>query len=230
MLAQAAHSDSDNVKVGQNVAVAGNPLGNGFSVSFGYVSAKNVNTGELIDNQLQLDISVNPGNSGGGVYDSQGNLIGIVVSKASGENIDGIGYALPINEVNEVVNDLLVYGYVQGRPALGISVINILTEAQYDYYKNNDLSGHLFEEKSGSKKFGVYIVKSDNPVLHVGDRIIAVNGVTVIANESVSNAIAKLTPGSVVKILVERAELKDGAVVYTESTLSVVLGTRNWAD
>ena len=229
-LTQASHADSDKLKAGQSAAVAGNPLGTGFAVSFGYIACPSIITGEIDGPEIQIDISVNPGNSGGGVFDSQGNLIGIVVSKASGENIDGIGYAIPVNRVNEVVSDLLKFGYVQGRPALNITVINIITPAQYSYYSQNELSGHLHETVQSNYKYGVYIIESRNGVLKAGDRLVSIDGISIVGNESVTKAISKLSPGTAVKVKVERSEIKDGAVVYTQSTLDVVLGTRDWAD
>ena len=222
-LTAAVQGDSDKLKYGQSAAVAGNPLGHGFGVSFGYIAQPKATTGDASDPQIQLDISVNPGNSGGGVFNSQGHLIGIVVSKASGENVDGIGYAIPINLVNDVVNDLLAFGYVQGRPALGITVTNILTEAQYKYYAENELSGLIDPNKV---TLGVYIIESKNSQLKVGDRIVSIDGITVITNENVSKAISKLSPGTAVEIKVSR--YVEGQP--TELTLQVLLGTRDWAD
>jgi len=221
-LTAAKQADSDNLKFGQNAVVAGNPLGHGFAVSFGYIAHPKCSTGEASDPLIQLDISVNPGNSGGGVFDSQGNLIGIICSKASGENIDGIGYAIPINTVNDVIDDLLAYGYVQGRPALGITVVDIRNEAAYRECMENDLNGYL----DANVRLGVFIIESKNSMLKKGDRIVSINGKNVIANESVSDAIKKLSPGTAVDIKVER--FVDGQLKTLD--LKVVLGTRDWAD
>ena len=222
-LTAATQANSDNLKFGQNAAVAGNPLGHGFAVSFGYIAQPKATTGEVSDPQIQLDISVNPGNSGGGVFDSQGNLIGIVTSKASGENVDGIGYAIPINLVNEVVNDLLAFGYVQGRPALGITVSNILTEEQFRNSAKKELNGYL---DLNNIKFGVYVIETKNSQLNVGDRLVSINGASILLNEDVSNAISKLSPGTAVDITVER--YVEGQL--QQITLHVLLGTRDWAD
>ena len=229
-LAQPSHADSSKLKAGQSVAVAGNPLGHGFSVAFGYIAAPKSPSADAVGTQIQLDVSVNPGNSGGGVFDSQGNLIGVVVSKASGDNVDGLGYAIPINKVNEVVSDLLTYGYVQGRPALGITVRSIVTAAQYDYYSAQPpLSDHLKETDRDNYRYGVYIVEireGNVTPLKVGDRIVSIDGIKVVANESISNAISKLSPGTAVKVTVERYQSGE----YIQVTESVVLGSRNWAD
>ena len=238
VLEAAIQGDSDKLVAGQQIIVGGNPLGLGYSVSFGFIAHPDRYAGsDMGGNLIQLDASVNPGNSGGGVYDAQGNLIGIVVSKAIGtsqSNVDGIGYAIPINRVNKVVSDLAVYGYVKGRPALRITVMDVLSENTHAalFAQGNELTEFLPSDPT-SMHYGVYVVESENSNFKKGDKIVSINGVEIIGKSSIANAIASMTPGSTVKVVIERATLSpDGKTAqYTKVTLnSVMLYERNWGD
>ncbi len=107
---------------GQDIFVIGNPLGElGGSVTKGIVSKTErlINVGGVAMRLLQIDASVNPGNSGGALFDMSGNLVGVVNAKYSDESVEGIGFAIPINTVRSVVQQLAQHGYVSGRPGLG---------------------------------------------------------------------------------------------------------------
>ena len=221
-------ADSDNLKAGQTVIVGGNPLGLGFAVSMGYVGSPSVNAGDMGGALIQLDVSVNPGNSGGGVFDTQGNLIGVVVSKAAGESIDGIGYAIPVNRMLSVIDDLLKYGYVKNRPALGVTVLNV-TSTNWTSAMLGELNGYLFE--SDENKYGVYVIESTNSTeLKKGDRIVSVDGIKITSSETLLKAISSKTPNTSVKIVVERAEVSGDQVTYKTVTVTVMLRERDWAD
>ena len=139
--------DSDQLVVGESVYTIGNPLGElTYSLSNGLVSAldrlittssTNQTTGQTETttlNVLQTNCDINPGNSGGPLFDSYGNVVGIVTAKytqtSSGVSAEGLGFALPINDVKEIINDLIEHGYVTGKPYLGIQVRNVSSEAQ----------------------------------------------------------------------------------------------------
>ena len=139
--------DSDQLVVGETVYTIGNPLGElTYSLSDGLVSAldrlittssANQTTGQTETttlNVLQTNCDINPGNSGGPLFDSYGNVVGIVTAKytqtSSGVSAEGLGFALPINDVKEIINDLIEHGYVTGKPYLGIQVRNVSSEAQ----------------------------------------------------------------------------------------------------
>ena len=139
--------DSDQLVVGEPVYAIGNPLGElTYSLSNGLVSAldrlittssTNQTTGQTETttlNVLQTNCDINPGNSGGPLFDSYGNVVGIVTAKytqtSSGVSAEGLGFALPINDVKEIINDLIEHGYVTGKPYLGIQVRNVSSEAQ----------------------------------------------------------------------------------------------------
>ena len=139
--------DSDQLVVGETVYTIGNPMGElTYSLSDGLVSAldrlittssANQTTGQTETttlNVLQTNCDINPGNSGGPLFDSYGNVVGIVTAKytqtSSGVSAEGLGLALPINDVKEIINDLIEHGYVTGKPYLGIQVQDVSDEAQ----------------------------------------------------------------------------------------------------
>lgn len=124
-LTAATLGNSDEIVVGETVVAIGNPLGTlGGSVTDGIISAtsRNITIDSQNLNVIQMNASVSPGNSGGGLFDAQGNLIGIVNAKSGDSEAEGIGFALPINNVMEIASDLMTNGYVTGRPALGVTI------------------------------------------------------------------------------------------------------------
>ena len=130
--------DSDELVVGEMVCAIGNPLGElTNTLTVGYVSAldREINTDGTPINMLQTDCAINPGNSGGPLFDMNGNVIGITTAKYSSSSdttLEGLGFALPINDVMEIVADLQQYGYVTGKPYLGISLTDLsVTMASY---------------------------------------------------------------------------------------------------
>lgn len=124
--------NSDNLEVGDQVAAIGNPLGELTSTqTVGYVSAKDrsVNTDGTIINMLQTDAAINSGNSGGPLFNMNGEVVGITTAKysgstSSGASIEGIGFAIPINDVMKLVDDLMEYGYITGQAYLGVTIYN----------------------------------------------------------------------------------------------------------
>ena len=139
--------DSDQLVVGESVYAIGNPLGElTFTFTDGMVSALDrliTTTGTDPDTQqkvaitlnvLQTNCAINPGNSGGPLFDSYGNVVGIVSAKytesTSGVTAEGLGFALPINDVKEILSDLIEHGYVTGKPYLGIQVKEVNEQAQ----------------------------------------------------------------------------------------------------
>ena len=138
--------DSDQLVVGETVYAIGNPLGElTYSLTDGIVSAldrlittsstnSNGQTETTTLNVLQTNCAINPGNSGGPLFDSYGNVVGIVSAKytqsQSGVSAEGLGFAIPINDVKEILSDLIEHGYVTGKPYMGIQVKNVSAEAQ----------------------------------------------------------------------------------------------------
>ena len=126
-LPYASFVDSDKLMLGQDVIAIGNPLGLGISVSDGIVSAleKEIYINNVYMNVIQTNAAVNEGNSGGGLFDINGDLIGIVNAKKSSSyttTVEGMGYAIPANTVVRIINELVQNGYVKDRAALGVRV------------------------------------------------------------------------------------------------------------
>lgn len=141
--------DSDQLVVGETVYTIGNPLGElTYSLTDGLVSALDrlittsstnpvTNQKETITlNVLQTNCAINPGNSGGPLFDSYGNVVGVVNAKytetSSGVSAEGLGFALPINDLKDIIEEIIEYGYVTGKPYLGIQV-NVVDEQMQAY-------------------------------------------------------------------------------------------------
>ena len=202
-LTPATVGDSDNLKVGESVMAVGNPLGElGGTVTSGIVSALNrsvsiqstssVNTMSLI----QMDASVSPGNSGGGLFNMNGELVGIVNAKSSSSDAEGLGFAIPVNDAVKVAQELLENGYVTGRPYLGISYFAV-TDAQT-------------AAQLGVNAYGVYIVEvvkggpADKAGLQAGDRIVSVDGSEVATQSDLGTLMQNHKAGDTIEITVAR--------------------------
>ena len=137
--------DSDNLVVGQSVYTIGNPLGElTFTLTDGMVSAldrlittSNMEGGSQVEttlNVLQTNCAINPGNSGGPLFDGYGNVVGVTTAKYSeaetGVSAEGLGFALPINDLKSIITDLIEHGRVTGRPYLGIQCSTVGEEIQ----------------------------------------------------------------------------------------------------
>ena len=202
-LTPATVGDSDSLKVGQSVMAVGNPLGElGGTVTGGMISALNrsvtiqgtssTNTMSLI----QMDASVSPGNSGGGLFNMSGELVGIVNAKSSSSDAEGLGFAIPINDAIKVAQELLENGYVTGRPYLGIS-----------YYAVTDAQTAA---QLGVNAYGVYIVEvvkggpADKAGLQAGDRIVSVDGSEVATQSDLGTLMQNHKAGDTIEITVAR--------------------------
>ena len=217
-LTPATVGDSDSLSVGDSVLAVGNPLGElGGTVTSGIVSALNrsvtirgtssTNTMSLI----QMDASVSPGNSGGGLFNMNGELIGLVNAKSSSSNAEGLGFAIPINDAIQVAQDLLENGYVSGRPYMGITYIAV-TDAQTAAQFNVNA-------------YGVYVVDvvqggpADKAGLKVGDRIVSIDGTEIARKDDLGTLMQQHTAGDTLSITVAR----DGQM----QTVSLTLGEKN---
>ena len=202
-LTPATVGNSDSLKVGESVMAVGNPLGElGGTVTSGIVSALNrsvsiqgsssVNTMSLI----QMDASVSPGNSGGGLFNMNGELVGIVNAKSSDSDAEGLGFAIPVNDAVKVAQELLENGYVTGRPYLGIS-----------YYAVTDAQTAA---QLGVNAYGVYIVEvvkggpADKAGLQAGDRIVSVDGSEVATQSDLGTLMQNHKAGDAIEITVAR--------------------------
>ena len=217
-LTPATVGDSDSLSVGDSVLAVGNPLGElGGTVTSGIVSALNrsvtiqgtssTNTMSLI----QMDASVSPGNSGGGLFNMNGELIGLVNAKSSSSDAEGLGFAIPINDAIQVAQDLLENGYVSGRPYMGITYIAV-TDAQTAAQFNVNA-------------YGVYVVDvvqggpADKAGLKTGDRIVSIDGTEIAQKDDLGTLIQQHTAGDTLSITVAR----NGQM----QTVSLTLGEKN---
>lgn len=198
-LTPAVFGDSDKLTVGQTAIAIGNPLGQlGGTVTSGIVSAldREIDIDGETMNLLQTSAAINPGNSGGGLFDDNGNLIGIVNAKSSGSDIEGLGFAIPCNTVKTIISDLMEYGYVKGRVGLGISTVAINNAQTAWMYGVNETGLYISKVENGSD--------AENAGLHTGDKILSFNGNEISSDSDLSNALKNCSVGDTVKIEVKR--------------------------
>ncbi|GJN64397.1 S1C family serine protease [Faecalibacterium gallinarum] len=220
-LTPAAVGNSDNLVVGEEVIAVGNPLGElGGTVTNGIISALNRSVsiqsgGAVVDMSLiQTNASVSPGNSGGGLFNMAGELVGIVNAKSADSEAEGLGFAIPINDAIAVAQDLLEKGYVSGRPYLGITYVAV-TDAST-------------AQQLGVSAYGIYIVEvidgspADQAGLEPGDRVISIDNTEIAAQEDLGTIVQSHAAGDTISITVARG----GQMV----TLNVTLGEQSGAN
>ena len=205
--------DMNKVSVGDAVIAIGNPLGTlSGTATEGIISA--LEREITIDNKamtlLQTSASINPGNSGGGLFDQYGNLIGIVVAKSSGSDVEGLGFAIPVDKVESVAKSLVENGYVEGRPMAGITII--------------DLTDPSEAMKYGVSIVGVYIQsvtgeKAKAAGLQAGDLIYYLDDDKITSSSQLISLIQTHEVGDVVTFTVVRNnEILKYDVELVEST------------
>lgn len=153
-LSAVSFGNSDSLSVGETVYAVGNPLGElEFSMSTGYVSAldRAIKTGESADpiNMFQIDAAVNSGNSGGPVYNARGEVIGVVTAKYSDTGVEGIGFAIPINDASGIAHDLVTKGYVTGKAYMGVK-LDERYNSLYSQYYGMPLGAYIYSVESRS--------------------------------------------------------------------------------
>lgn len=197
-------ADSDSLVVGQEIVVIGNPLGSlGGSVTNGIISAtdREIEIEGQMYTLLQTNAAINPGNSGGGMFDMNGRLIGIVNAKSSGSDIEGLGFAIPSKNAQDVASQLIAYGYIKGRVKIGIQCFEI--QSQEDYMKYWKYSQYITD-------YGVYIAEAENPDFETGDRIIAFDGTQISTFSDLKALLSKCEVGQKVTITVSRLNAATG--------------------
>ena len=199
-LTPAVIGKSEDLIVGQTIVAIGNPLGElGGTVTSGIISAKDreltINNQSM--NLLQFSAAINPGNSGGGLFNLDGELVGIVNAKTSGSEVEGLGFAIPSTDALNIITQLIENGKVSGRPTLGISVIEIDTMSDaYNYIKDQ-----VYQYIDST---GLYIATSENPHLFIGDKIMAIDGESITEATQIRNIINKKTVGDKISITISR--------------------------
>ena len=192
--------NSDELRVGDAIYAVGNPLGElEFSMSSGHVSALDrvINTQESEKiNMFQIDAAVNEGNSGGPVYNAMGEVIGIVTAKYSSSGVEGLGFAIPINDVKAIADDLINIGYVTGKAYMGVS-FDSRYNSMYSQYYGMPLGAYVGEVTAGTA--------ADRAGLKAGDIITAVGDYTVESYNEVKNALRHFSAGDTTSLTVYRA-------------------------
>lgn len=208
-LQAATLDDSDILQVGDPAIAIGNPLGElGGTVTTGIISAtdRQITIDDETMTLLQTDAAINPGNSGGGLFNADGNLIGIVNAKESSTGIEGLGFAIPITPAQDIITELMQNGSVTSRPALNVSL--------YDYTSNNQGQYSKYED-------GCYIVQivkngaADKAGLKQNDRILSFDSEQIQSTSDVKNVLKKHKIGDTIKMVVER----DSKKITVEITL-----------
>lgn len=186
--------DSGKLIIGEPAIVIGNPLGElGGTVTEGIISALDrdiVVDGESM-NLLQTSAAVNPGNSGGGLFNNRGELVGIVNAKSGGFDVEGLGFAIPVNTAASVIEQIIDFGYVPGRPILGVRLIDITDPGTASYYRVQNTGVYVYESMALNG-------------LQTADRIISINGREVRNTIEVRKIIDLYAVGDTVKVKVQR--------------------------
>lgn len=185
--------NSDSLSVGERAIAIGNPLGYNDTVTVGVISALDREL-QLADKNLRLvqtDAAINPGNSGGALVNGQGQLIGINTIKIADTQVEGIGFAIPINYAKPIIQELLDQGYVS-RPFLGIVAGDIDEEASKIYKLPIGVYIHDVMEGSAAHKAGI----------ERGDVIIEIDGVKILTMDQLTELIASKKVGDEIKITI----------------------------
>lgn len=231
-LQTAVLGDSDKIQLAETVYAVGNPGGTlSGSITDGIISATSRTISISIENEvgpyglginnrivsldvLQTNAAVSPGNSGGGLFNAQGELIGIVNAKSSGENQEGLGFAIPVNTAQEIAVSLINEGSYTAPSAINdggngavleISVVEI-----------NPAVAHMNNRESGVYVQSVQKGGASDGKLEVNDRLISINGYMVHTTAELSAQLAEYEPGDSVGLTVDR----DGRLVEIEVTLA----------
>jgi serine protease Do len=205
--------DSDMLNVGDDVIAIGNPLGElTFSLTAGSVSAldRNVTISNMSMNLIQTDCAINAGNSGGALFNSYGEVIGIVNAKYSNNgdytsaSIDNIGFAIPVNSVKKIITEIIEDGSIT-KPYIGVYIYDLGSD-----YKKFGLSGAVVqkvEENSPAEEAG----------LQPNDLITKVNGEDIADSEELRSILAKGNEGDTYTLTVNRS----GEIIEIEVTISI---------
>lgn len=190
--------DSSKIEVGDPAVAIGNPLGMEFagSVTYGVISALNrqITTDNYSMSLIQTDAAINPGNSGGALVNSKGQVIGINSAKISESGVEGLGFAIPMNTAKPIIDQLKTFGYIKGRPLIGISAQDVSESISQMY----------------GIPVGVYITAvaeggaADKAGIQKGDVLIKLAGTKVKTMSDIDNVKKKYKAGDTVDAVVSR--------------------------
>jgi len=196
-LTVAEFGDSSKLAVGDLAVAIGNPLGQlGGTATSGIVSAldRRLTIDDRTLSLIQIDAAINGGNSGGGLFNGAGQLIGIVDAKSSGVGIEGLAFAIPVNSVKDIINDLIENGKVSAKPVIGISIYDV-SESNAQYY-NLDGEGVYVAEVTGDN--------AQKAGFKEGDKIISINGKEIESSSDFISRVQENKIGDTVTVAVSR--------------------------
>ena len=219
----ATMGDSDNLEVGEQIVAIGNALGYGQSVTTGIVSALNreVTIDNTTSSLIQVDAAINPGNSGGALFNMKGELVGINSAKYASEEVEGMGYAIPITKAKDILDDLMTRQTrtkvdEAKRGYLGISCLDVSSDASQMY----NLPSGVYVKEVGQGG------AAEAAGIKAGDIITKFDGLSVSSKEALVSTLENYAAGETVEVVVERAS-EDG---YKEITLQVTLAKQVMSD
>lgn len=212
-LQPAVIGDSSELQVGDLAVAVGNPLGQlGGTVTDGIISAldRQIDLDGRTMTLLQTNAAINPGNSGGGLFNSKGELIGIVVAKSSGSGIEGLGFAIPINTAKDLIDQIMEYGYVKGRIDLGMTTVDVSNAQVAMMYRLPSTGVYIDEVTEGSN--------AEAAGFRSGDRILSFNGEEISSGSDLAQALQNCQVGDAVEIIIVRNGQKySGSLTLEES-------------
>ena len=218
-LSPATLGDSDMLTVGEDVVAIGNPLGELRGTSTGGMGSalgREVSVEGTMMTLIQHDAAGSPGSSGGGLFNSSGSLIGIVNAKANSSEAEGIGFAIPVNSVKQIISDLIEHGYVQGRAYLGVSTQNVTLMPQ-----GTSHWGGFFGYSGMSCVLVTNVVSgsaAEAAGIRTGDLILAVEGTEVSSTDDLSALINAYNAGDQATLTIQRnGEQMELSVTFGES-------------
>ena len=196
--------NSDDIAVGDLVYAVGNPLGElDFSMSTGHVSALDrlITSDEsgIAINMFQIDAAVNSGNSGGPVYNAAGEVIGIVTAKYSSTGVEGLGFAIPINDAKGIASDLITKGYVTGKAYMGVS-IDQRYNSLYSSYSGMPLGAYVYSVENGS-----CAARAARAGIQAKDIITALGDTPITGYTDLTSALHSFSAGDTAQVQIYRA-------------------------
>lgn len=194
--------NSDELSVGDDVYAVGNPLGElEFSMTTGHVSALDrlITTEANAEpiNMFQIDAAVNSGNSGGPVYNANGEVVGIVTAKYSKTGVEGLGFAIPVNDAVKIADDLITKGYVTGKAYMGVQ-IDQRYNSMYSQYYNMPIGAYVDSVERGSC--------AETAGIQAGDIITKIGDAEVSGYSELRQAIKQYSAGDTVQVELYRAD------------------------
>ena len=193
-LTVATLGSSYDLVAGEDILAIGNPLGSlGGTVTEGIISAteRQISVDGNDMTLLQVSAPINPGNSGGGLFNMAGELVGVVNAKMSSEEIEGLGFAIPVDTAYDIACELIRYGYIRGRVDMGLTLMDVTDLYTALRYFNSQYAG-------------VYVYDSESEDFHYGDLIMSVENVEISTSEELAKLINRYEVGDVLEFVVFR--------------------------